>query len=298
MELRHLRYFVAVAEERHFGRAADRLARTQPPLSQQIKQLEEHLGTQLLERTTRKVELTPAGELLLERGRRILEELQTLESDVAQVGLGVQGILRVGFTGSATYRLMPQVVREAKERLPGLQLKVRGEMLTPQLVAGLEEHSLDVAVLRPPVNSDRLELRTLEHDELIAALPDDSPLASEERLTLEQLAGEKFISYPLNSAVHRVFMEACRKAGFAPTVVQEARETSTLLSFVAAGTGVALIPAASRTFSLGGTVFRPLANAPAAELAMAWRIGDQRPLLARFTGLLQEITQPVKDQPS
>lgn len=298
MELRHLRYFVAVAEERHFGRAADRLRMAQPPLSQQIKQLEEQLGTLLLARTTRKVELTPAGELLLERGRRILEELESLESDVAQVGSGVKGILRIGFTGSATYRLMPRVVREAKEQLPGLQLKVRGEMLTPQLISGLEEHALDVGVLRPPVDSDRLELRPLERDELIAALPHDHPLAAEERLSLQQLAGEQFISYPRDSVVYRIFMEACRKAGFAPSVVQEARETSTLLSFVAAGTGVALIPAATRTFSLAGTVFRPLADPPAVELAVAWRAGDQRPMLARFIELMQEISQPTKDQTS
>nr|BAD11151.1 putative LysR -type regulator [Arthrobacter sp. BA-5-17] len=262
METRHLRYFVAVAEERHFGRAAARLHMAQPPLSQQIKQLEEQLGTQLLVRSTRKVELTAAGELLLERGRRILEDLDSLESDVSRVGAGIHGVLRVGFTGSATYRLMPQIVREAKEKMPGLLLNVQGEMLTPQLVAGLDDHSLDVAVLRPPVRSPSLQLKFLEHDELVVVLPDDSPLAEFGTLSLKQLADEPFVAYPMNSAVSGIFVDACRAAGFYPRIVQEAKETSTLLSFVAAGAGVALIPTTTRTFSIRGTVFRPLRDAP------------------------------------
>ncbi|MCG2622024.1 LysR substrate-binding domain-containing protein [Arthrobacter sp. I2-34] len=295
METRHLRYFVAVAEERHFGRAAARLHMAQPPLSQQIKQLEERLGTRLLSRSTRKVELTAAGELLLERGRRILEDLDSLESDVAQVGAGVRGVLRVGFTGSATYRLMPQIVREAKEKVPGLLLNVQGEMLTPQLVAALEDHSLDVAVLRPPVRSAGLELKFLKHDELVVALPDDSPWAESGILSLEQLAGEPFVSYPMDSAVTGIFLDACRKTGFFPRIVQEAKETSTLLSFVAAGAGMALIPATTRTFAIRGTVFRPLRDAPVVDLAVAWRADDRSPLLANFISLLDSVSQPAKD---
>lgn len=295
METRHLRYFVAVAEERHFGRAAARLHMAQPPLSQQIKQLEEQLGARLLTRSTRKVELTAAGELLLERGRRILEDLDTLEADVAQVAAGARGVLRVGFTGSATYRLMPQIVREAKEKLPGLLLNVQGEMLTPQLVAGLEDHSLDVAVLRPPVRSADLEVKFLEHDELVVALPDDSPWAEFGTLSLDQLAGEAFVAYPLDSAVTGIFLDACRKSGFFPRIVQEARETSTLLSFVAAGAGAALIPTTTKTFSMRGTVFRPLRDAPAVDLAVAWRRDDNSPLLANFISLLDSVSQPAKD---
>ena len=116
MDTRHLRYFIAVAEERHFGRAAQRLHMAQPPLSQQIRQLEEQLGTQLFERTTRRVELTPAGELLLDRGRRILRDLEELESDVAEVGAGAAGVIRIGLSGSATYRLLPTQVRAGRYR--------------------------------------------------------------------------------------------------------------------------------------------------------------------------------------
>ena len=117
VELRHLRYFLAVAEEKHFGRAADRLHMAQPPLSSQIKQLEAELETLLLERTTRKVELTEAGALLMERARQILAEVEATKHDVAEVGRGAAGILRVGFAGTATYRLMPEIVRVARERM-------------------------------------------------------------------------------------------------------------------------------------------------------------------------------------
>ncbi|HET7139360.1 MAG TPA: LysR substrate-binding domain-containing protein, partial [Arthrobacter sp.] len=256
METRHLKYFIAVAEERHFGRAAAKLHMAQPPLSQQIRQLEEQLGTPLLVRTTRKVELTPAGQVLLDRGRVVLRELEVLESDVRQVGEGATGVLRVGFTGTATYRLMPVIVQAARRSLPGLRITVQGEMLTPQMEAALEEGRLDAAVLRPPVHSAGIALKLLEQDQLVAALPADSPLAEKGTLELAALSGEGFISYPGYSAVSSIFVDACRGAGFQPRVVQEAKETSTLLSLVAAGMGIALVPMTSRMFSFQGVAFR------------------------------------------
>lgn len=301
METRHLKYFIAVAEECHFGRAATRLHMAQPPLSQQIRQLEELLGTPLLVRTTRKVELTPAGELLLERGRRLLEELEALESDVAQVGAGATGVIRVGFTGTATYRLMPMIVQAARRELPGLRITVQGEMLTPQMESALEEGRLDVAVLRPPVRSDEISLKFLEQDQLVAALPADSELAEHGTLDLQDLAAHKFIGYPSQSVVNMIFVEACRKAGFQPQMVQEAKETSTLLSLVAAGMGIALVPMTSRMFSFQGVVFRPLRNAPPVDLAVAWNRNSPTPLIRSFLSLfdslpvLQPASLPAKE---
>lgn len=292
METRHLRYFVAVAEERHFGRAAQRLHMAQPPLSQQIKQLEEQLGTALFERTTRKVELTPAGELLLERGRRILQDLEELESDVAQVGAGAAGVLRIGLSGSATYRLLPTLVQKARRELPGLRLSVHGEMLTPDMVGDLEEGRLDVAVLRPPVDSPDVELAFLEQDRLVAALPADSPWAERAQLDLAELAGEPFVGYPAQSVVTRIFREACHREGFTPRVVQEAAETSTLLALVAAGMGLALVPMATRGFAFQGIVFRPVRNAPPVDLAVAWRRGGGTPLVRRFVALFDTVAAP------
>ncbi|MET1042777.1 MAG: LysR substrate-binding domain-containing protein [Microbacteriaceae bacterium] len=289
MDTRQLRYFVAVAEERHFGRAAERLRMAQPPLSQQIRQLEQALGTALLVRTTRRVDLTPAGALLLERGRRVLQELDAIAGDVQQVGAGALGVLRVGFTGSATYDLMPKAVREAERRLPGLSLNIRGEMLTPQLVAELLEHRLDVAILRPPVHSAEIAFEVISREPLVAVLPADSPLGNHEVLTLSQLAEAPFVGYPGDSSVAGAIMNACQAAGFRPHILQEAKETSTLLSLVAAGTGVALVPAAARAVVINGTIFREVADPPTVDLAIAWRADESSPLVANFIAMLREL---------
>lgn len=170
VELRHLRYFLAVAEEKHFGRAADRLHMAQPPLSSQIKQLEAELGTVLLERTTRRVDLTEAGALLMERARQILADVEAAKFDVAEVGRGAAGVLRLGFAGTATYRLMPEIVRTARERLPLVRLQISGEMLTPQMEEALLENRLDIAVLRPPVRSAEIELENIQASDLVLSL--------------------------------------------------------------------------------------------------------------------------------
>ncbi|MCT9624823.1 LysR family transcriptional regulator [Pseudarthrobacter equi] len=297
METRHLKYFIAVAEERHFGRAAQRLHMAQPPLSQQIRQLEEQLGTVLLLRTTRKVELTPAGQLLLDRGRRLVEELEALESDVGLVGAGATGVIRAGFTGTATYRLMPVIVAAARRRHPGLRITVQGEMLTPQMEAALEEGRLDVAVLRPPVRSSEVELKFLEQDQLVAALPADSELAEKGMLDIKDLAEQDFIGYPAHSSVNTIFMDACRQAGFQPRMVQEAKETSTLLSLVAAGMGIALVPMTSRMFTFQGVAFRPLRNPPPVDLAVAWNRNNRTPLIDNFLALFDTLPNPAQAAP-
>ncbi|MHA7291990.1 LysR substrate-binding domain-containing protein [Arthrobacter sp. MDT3-24] len=289
METRHLRYFIAVAEERHFGRAAARLHMAQPPLSQQIRQLEEHLGTALFVRTTRKVELTPAGQVLLDRGRLLLKELEVLKSDVQQVGAGATGVLRVGFTGTATYRLMPVIVQSASRSFPGLRITVQGEMLTPQMETALEEGRLDVAVLRPPIRSQAVAHKLLEQDQLVAALPADSPLAEKGTLDIAELASQNFIGYPTSSVVNGIFLDACRRAGFKPKLVQEANETSTLLSLVSAGMGIALVPMTSRMFSFEGVVFRPLRNPPPVDLAVAWNRNSESALIQNFLTLFDSL---------
>lgn len=293
METRQLRYFIAVAEEKHFGRAAQRLHMAQPPLSQQIKQLEEQLSTQLLVRTTRKVELTAAGEVLLDRARMVLADLDQLTQDVELVGKGASGVVRIGVAGSTTYRLMPGIIKAARERMPDLRLNVHGEMLTPEMERALEENRIDVALLRPPVRSDQLELKSLGPDELVLALPEQHPLAAREELQLADLAGQPFVCYPGESAVSGIFLDACRKAGFRPDIVQEARETSTLLSFVASGMGVALVPTSRSAFGMQGIVFQTVTDAPGVDLSLAWRRGDGRPLIAGFISLFDSLAASV-----
>lgn len=289
VDIRQLRYFIAVAEELHFGNAAARLHMAQPPLSQQIRQLETSLNTTLIIRTTRRVELTPAGALLLERGRRMLEEFETLRSDVRRVGEGLQGVLRLGFTGSATYGIMPRVVRDASARFPGVSLSIRGEMLTPQLVAELTEHRLDIAVLRPPVDSSEVEFEVIGSDRIVAALPADYSIAEGTAITLDMLADERFVSYPGSSSVARAALGASRAAGFVPNVVQEAKETSTLLSLVAARVGIALVPEAARAVALEGMLFREIVDAPTVDMAIAWRRDDGSPLVANFVEFLRPL---------
>jgi DNA-binding transcriptional LysR family regulator len=294
IDARQLRYFVAVAEEEHFGRAAERLRMAQPPLSQQIRQMERTLGTQLLTRTTRKVELLPAGELLLERGRRILEELQSLESDVKRVGDGLQGTLRLGFTGAATYGIMPRVVRESSRAFEGLALAVSGELLTPQLVDGLLDFRIDIAVLRPPVSSTEIAHMVVAREPLVAALPSNSPVLDRAELRMVDFHDQVLVGYPESSTTAQIIAARWLELGARPRFAQRVSETSTLLSLVAAGVGLALVPESATSLNLGGTVFRRIEDAPEVELAIGWRAGDQSKAVQRFVPFLEEVVRDVQ----
>lgn len=289
IESRHLRYFVAVAEERHFGRAAERLMIAQPPLSQQIRQLEKYLGIELLTRTTRKVDLNPAGELLLERGRRILLELDDLESDVRKVGTGLEGSLRIGFTGSTTYGLMPSVMREANRMLGGVTLTVSGEMLTPQLMGELEAHRLDVAVLRAPGPTQEITHTVVARERTVAAIPSNSDLNDKAKLSIDDFADQSMIGYPEESAMSQAISACLLNHGLRPRYAHRVSETSALLSLVAAGLGSALVPESATSLNLGGTVYRDVEGAPTTELAIAWRTNETSPLVKRFVKFLQKF---------
>lgn len=299
MELRQLTYFIAVAEERHFGRAAKRLHIAQPPLSQQIRQFEEQLGVKLFDRTTRRVDLTAAGALMLERGRSILNDVEALQADVYQVGQGATGVLHVGFSGASTYSVMPRIVRAAGTAYPGLTLDLHGEMLTPAMERGLLEHTLDAAILRPPVSSPEIDFRIINREPLVVALPAHSLLASDRPLSMVELTEQRFVTYPPESVMYRMTADLCREAGFQHRVSQMAQETSTILSFVAAGGGVALMPASVRSVQLRGVRYRELEDSPHAELAVAWRREDRSVLLSNFIQLVTELADEPEseDQP-
>jgi DNA-binding transcriptional LysR family regulator len=284
VELRLLRSFVAVAEERHFGRAAERLHMAQPPLSQQIRRLEAELGTVLLHRTTRSVELAPAGEILLARARDILAAVDAAAEDTRRAGRGEFGRLAVGFTGSATYALLPQLAAALREALPGVVLDLRGELLTPAQVELLVDGTLDLGLLRPPVRERDLAVEVLRSEPLVAVLPQAHRLAGADAVPLEELEDEPFVVYPshFRSVVHDAVEETCAAHGFHPRVALEVSETATLVSFVAAGLGVSLVPESVRHMTVHGAVYRPLAReAAAVELAVAWRRADTAPVLER-----------------
>jgi len=301
MELRHLRYFVVVAEECHFGRAAARLHIAQPPLSQQIRQLEGDLGVTLFTRTTRKVELTAAGERYLERARAILASVDAAMAEVGRVASGEQGRLAIGFTGTATYELLPSLVRVLRSEFPRVDLDLKGEMLTPEQVAGLLDKTLDLGFLRPPVRHPDIEVRVVRREPLVAVLPQSHPLAGRRSVRLTALRGEPFITYPSRhrSVVYDAVLDACADAGFAPARTQEVAETSTLVSFVAAGLGVALVPATVRHLQITGARYLPLADTTReVELALAARAGDRSPILARVRARAEALIGGGISQPA
>lgn len=288
MELRHLRYFVAVAEERHFGRAAARLHMAQPPLSQQIQQLEAELGVTLLHRTTRKVDLTDAGAVYLERARAVLAAVDAAGAEARRVADGLQGRLVVGCVGSATYSLLPAFARALREALPAVDFVFRGEMLAPDQLESLLARRIDLALLRPPVEDEAVRVSAVRRDRLIVALPEDHRLARRKRLKIADLREEDLIVHASRgrSVMHGIVTELCRSAGFEPRIRHEVAETSTLVTFVAAGLGVAVVPEPVAELGVPGTTYRPLAGNRGIDLVAAVRAGDDSPVVARALGLL------------
>ena len=293
MELRHLRYFVAVAEEKHFGRAAERLHIAQPPLSQQIRRFEAELGEPLLYRTTRSVELSPAGAVLLERAREILAAVDAAVEDARRAARGEYGRLAIGFTGSSTYELLPSLAVALRRELPGVVLDLRGELLTPAQVERLLDGTLDLGLLRPPVHERDLEVEVLRSEPLIAVLPESHRLAAADAVPLDELASEPFVTYPshFRSVLHDAVEDACAAHGFKPLAAHEVVRDRDAGSFVAAGLGVSLVPASVGNMTVRGAIYRPLADdATRVELAVAWRRDDDRPVLSRALDVIRGAT--------
>ncbi|GGZ50836.1 LysR family transcriptional regulator [Streptomyces inusitatus] len=290
MELRHLRYFAAVAATRHFGRAAEQLHMAQPPLSQAIRRLETELGVELFARTTRQVSLTGAGEVFHTDVRRILESVEEAVARAGRFAAGVEGVIRVGLTGSAAYRRLPALARLVKRELPGVALEVHTEMLTPAQESGLIGRRLDVGVLRPPVREAGLAHRALADEPLILAVPAEHWLADAPRVRIERLRHENFIMYgpAMGSVVHDAVVRACLAAGFTPRRAHEVSETSTALALVAAGLGIAVLPDSIRSAPREGVVHKELEDAPSVGLVMAWREDDASPLLKRLLETLEK----------
>lgn len=272
MELRHLRYFVAVAEELHFGRAAERLHMAQPPLSQQIKQLETELGVTLLERTTRQVSLTPAGERYLERSRAVLQSVDQANLEATRIADGQVGRVALGFIGSATYSLLPELARELREVFPRIEFDFKGEMLTPVQELGLREGSIDVGILRTPVRDPDVAVEVLRREPLVVALPSEHPLTAQESVRIKDLRDEPFVTYPgeNRSVLADAVMNLAGRAGFRPRAVVQVAETSTMVVFVAAGMGVSIVPESVTDLRLSGVEFRPLADRASIDLALGW----------------------------
>lgn len=294
MDLRHLRYFVAVAEELHFGRAAERLTMAQPPLSQAIRRLETDLGVELLHRSTRRVDLTDAGRGYLARARRILAEVDEAAHEARRIAAGAVGHLTIGCVGSATYSLLPALSRGLSLELSGVDFSFRGEMLVPDQAAALRTGEIDLALLRPPIADLSLTVLPLRRDRLVVAVPADHPLAALPQVEVADLAGADLIVHSADrrSVMYDVVLGLFRDAAVEPQIRHEVGETSTLVTLVAGGLGAAVVPEPVTALALDGVAFRPLARPDAGvDLAIAHRTDRTEPHLARAVSVVRRIVQ-------
>ena len=305
MELRHLRYFIAVADEKHITRAAQKLGIQQPPLSLQIRALEDELGVQLFRRKPRGVELTDAGAAFLERARSILEQVERATATTRRTARGEQGRVVVGFTSSAPFHpFVPRVIRTFREMSPLVSL-VLEESGSSELVQGLHNEEIDAAFIRSPVaDVVGLTVRPLLEEPMLVAVPSGHPLAKGVNnktapLPLAALANETFILYkrPGGPGLYDTIITACRGAGFSPRVGQEAPRIISTLNLVAAGLGVSVVPESLRRLQMDGVVYRRLEESAtlSAPLILACRRGENAAAVQRFIDLVQTTAEQMEE---
>lgn len=290
MELRHLRYYTAVAEELHFGRAAKRLGIAQPALSQQIRQLERELGVALLLRANRRVSLTGAGAVFLERAKATLEQANEAIRLARQAGQGETGQISVGVVTSALYGIFPDVVRVFRQRYPEVHLTLH-ELSAMEQKQAFRTGRIQVSFLRPPLDDAELSLRVIHEEPWLVALPSAHRMTASARVPLRSLEGQPFILFPreLAAGLYDQIIAMCQRAGFSPKIVQEA-QMQTIVSLVAAGIGIALVPASLENLRRQGVSYRPLKGAtPKVQLAVVWRKDDTSPVLRSFLSVVREV---------
>jgi DNA-binding transcriptional LysR family regulator len=277
-ELWQLRYFSAVAERLHFGRAAQALHISQPPLSRAIRALEAQLGVALFVRSRRRVSLTPEGERLLEETRRMSAQLERAVSGVRAMAAGEEGRLRIGFVSLADYGVLPGLLKAYKAVRPRVRLALR-EMLSLEQASALEQGELDFGLLLPPVaGASELEHVVVQRERFVVALPARHPLARERRIAMRALAGQPFVMIPKDIApgLYDIVANLAARAGFSLNVAQEAIQMQTVVSLVSSGLGAAIVPGSVANLGRRGVVYRELIDAhPRLDVWLAW---PRRPL--------------------
>jgi DNA-binding transcriptional LysR family regulator len=292
IELRHLRYFVAVAEELHFRRAATRLRVAQPALSKQVCQLERLLGVVLLRRTNRRVELTSAGKLFLEEAKRTLAQAELAVATVQGAAEGEIGRLRIAYGATSELGLLPDVLPRFLRRYPRVAVDLQNLAPWEKLSAVNEGSGTVALLLLPPPRTEHLKIEALYAEPFIAALPAGSRLAACESISLADLSREPFVAFSrgVGPSVHDAVIAAFRGAGVSVSIAYEATHLYTNLGLVAAGLGVTLLPSAVANLERAGVVYRPLqAPVPTMELGMIWRADDMSPSLLRFIEVVREV---------
>ena len=291
MELRHLRYFIAVAEELHFGRAAQVLGISQPPLSQQIQALEEELGARLFERTNRRVALSEAGRLFLDEARQVLAQVDKAADVARRAQLGELGEMKIGFTSSAPFNSsIPQAIFAFRQAFPAVHLNLL-EMSSRDVAEALVEESIEIGVMRPFPLADSLVGVELFREPLVAVIQAEHPLAegSENGLYIGALAAEPFVFFPRSygSGLYAQLLSLARQAGFSPHIAQEAGEAMTIIGLVSAGLGVSVLPASFQHMRIKGVVYRPLLDTDASTAVwLVQRKGNPSPMAKAFAELV------------
>ncbi len=297
MELRHLRYFVTVAEELHFTRAAKRLGMEQPPLSQQIRALEAEIGTPLFQRQARAVSLTDAGQVFFDDARQILAHVQRASDHARRVARGDLGRIGVGMINSAPFHpFVPRVLREYGQQYPEVALSL-DENSTPVLAAAVLADQLDIAFVRPLLGEEPgLITEVLFDEEVLVALPQAHRLAREPRLRLTQLKAEPFVlfSRPVGSGLYDDILAACGRAGFSPRIGQEASQVTSIVNLVAAGLGVSLVPASMQQIHSDGVAYRPIiGDAPKARMSLVYRRDDESATVRNMVELARSVARTM-----
>ncbi|WP_445244103.1 LysR family transcriptional regulator [Microcoleus sp. OTE_8_concoct_300] len=283
MELRHLRYFIAVAEELNFTRAAEKLHIAQPPLSQQIQHLEAELGFQLFRRTKRTVHLTAAGQVFFEEAGKILQQVDRAIQLGRQTSRGELGQLTIGFVSSSAHNVVPAILQAFRTRCPAVKLELQ-ELTTNEQLQRLRFGQIDIGFVRPPVEEDGINSEIIFREPLIVALPETHPLASRAHLGLRELSTEPFILFPRSLApgLYDPIVSLCQQAGFSPIAAQEAIQMQTIVSLVAAEMGVAIVPASMQNFQRSGVVYKALPESTCiVTIALIWR-SDPTAAVQRF----------------
>ncbi|HLH97683.1 MAG TPA: LysR substrate-binding domain-containing protein [Xanthobacteraceae bacterium] len=295
MELRHLRYFVAVADELNFTRAAQRLGITQPSLSSQIMQLEAEIGTPLLRRETRGVVLTDAGKLMFEEARVILAEVDRAKMGIGRRARGETGKVNIGSAGATYFHpLIPTIIHEFRKEYPDVVLTPE-ESNTSLLLARLRAGAIDLAFLRPPLSdTDGLGLETLVNEPILMALPAAHPLARSQSAPLSALAQEPIILFTrtINPPVYDAILAAFVRSGFSPRLAQEAPQVASAIPMVAAGLGVTLVPKSMSCLHPDGVVFLPIEGPSlSAEICLAYHRTQRSAVVRNFVSVARRQAQ-------
>jgi DNA-binding transcriptional LysR family regulator len=270
--LRHFWYFLAVAEERHFGKAAKRLGMSQPPLSQQIQVLEQSLGVQLFERSRQGVRLTKQGSEILGPVQRFMEHAQRLQLAVLDARQGRSTSVTIGAVNAAMFDIMPRLTRIAKQLYPHLSLSL-SEMDSATALSAVQSGEIDIALARFDQHARSVEIRPIVKDHLVVVLPIDHPLTKRDRIAIADLADESLVLSPrrVSPAYFDQIVSACREAGFSPRVVFEVRSVVSQIAFVGCGAAIGMVPSRSMRFGGGDVVFRPLIEEiEVVTIAAAW----------------------------